>query len=118
MFKIEKEEGKNVLVAVEGKLDSEDYKKFVPDMEELIKKYNKINCVADLSELDSATPAALLEEVKLSHKYRDNIGRYAIVDPKPWLENIVEIATALSNAEVKTFPKGERQKAWDWIQGK
>lgn len=103
MFKILKEEGSNLMVEVEGTIDKEDYEKFLPTFENLVKKFGKLSCVIDFHGVESMTPAAMLEELKLSYKLRDNIGRYALVGPSSSLKSIIEMASKLSKGEIKIF---------------
>ena len=46
MFKLVKEEGNNIMVEVEGTIDKGDYEKFFPIIENLVKKYGKLNTLS------------------------------------------------------------------------
>lgn len=116
MFKLVKEEGNNIMTEVEGTVDKEDYEKFLPTFESLVKKFGKINCVVNFNAVESITPAAVLEELKLSYKLRNNVGRYALINPNSSLNAIIEMARTLNKGEIKIFDKGKNEEAWRWIQ--
>jgi Anti-anti-sigma regulatory factor (antagonist of anti-sigma factor) len=117
MFTITKEEKNHIMVEVHGKVDEADYKKLYPLLEHLVEKFGNISGVVKLSAIESMTSSAMFEEIKLCHKFRKNVKRWALVDPKPFLKQLIEIASSLTHAEVKIFDKGEEEKAWKWIQG-
>lgn len=116
MFKIVKEEKNNLMIEVQGTIEKADYEKVLPIFENLVKKFGNINCVIDFHAVESITPEAMLEELKLSYKFRDNLGRYALVNPNSSLKLLVEMASALTKGEIKIFDKGKNDEAWKWVQ--
>ncbi len=115
MFKILKQDKNNIMVEAHGKIDTDDYTNFLPTVEAIVQTFDKVNCVVDLTNVESISSAAMLDEIKLSYRFRDNVGRYAIINPSPTLNELISIVGALNKGKIKTFAKGEQERAWQWI---
>src|SRR5208283_5010459 len=69
-------------VHVSGKLHRQEYEKFVPDKERLIKQYGKIRVLMVMRDFHGWDTGALWEDIKWDAKHFNDVERVAIVGEK------------------------------------
>ena len=43
------------------------------------------------------------------------IDKYAVIGPKPWIRNLLELFNPLVSTEIRTFDASEEDAAWEWV---
>jgi hypothetical protein len=109
------EEGKNVFVTLHGKLESQDYDHFVPEVDRLTKKYGKIRMLVELVDFHGWTAGALWEDTKFAARHFSDIERLAIVGDQKWEKGMAVFCKPFTLASVRYFDRQEIDKARDWL---
>jgi len=99
-----------------GKLTEEDYAKFLPELEKLIKENGKISLFVELEDFRGWEPKAAWEDMKFGEEHDDDFKRIAIVGDKPWMKWMVAIGNAFTDTEIRYFDRDHSQQAWDWLR--
>jgi len=107
---------KTITLEVEGKLTEDDYKQFLPALEEVLKRLEKVKFLILLHNFKGWDARALLEDVKFDTKYRDHCGRIAIVGEHVWEEWATRFGNLFFPDEMKYFPASEEEAARDWLK--
>jgi hypothetical protein len=113
----EKAGGEVVEVTVTGKLDREDYHRFVPELERLIAEHGKIRVLMEVRDFHGWTAGALWEDTKFGFKHFQDIDRLAIVGEKGWEEGMAHFCKPFTTAEVRYFDREDAADAQAWIAG-
>jgi hypothetical protein len=100
-----------------GKLESLDYERFVPQVENLIEKHGKLDLLLVLEDFHGWTAGALWEDVKFDVKHFNDIRRLAIVGDKMWEKGMAAFCKPFTTAEVRFFPSEQLQSAELWVRG-
>jgi hypothetical protein len=106
---------KFVEMDLRGKLDREDYKKFVPELETLIKNRGKLRLLVHMHDFDGWTAGGVFEELKFDVKHFNDFERVAIVGDKKWEQRMSHISKPLTKAEVRFFPEAMKLEAQAWL---
>jgi hypothetical protein len=106
-----------VSVRVSDRLAKEDYEKFVPEMERLIKTHGKIRVLFDMYDFHGWTGEALWEDVKFDVKHFMDIERLAMVGEKRWQQWMSSFCRPFTTAEVRYFESSDVDRAREWIHG-
>lgn len=108
----------NVLeVHVTGKLELEDYQKFVPDSERLIQKYGKIRVLVVMQDFHGWNARALWEDIKWDVKHFNQVERVALVGEKKWQEGMAAFCKPFTTAKVRYFELAQLEEARVWVAG-
>jgi SpoIIAA-like len=96
----------NVLaVHVTGKLERQDYEKFVPDTERLIKQYGKIRVLMVMHDFHGWDAGALWEDIKWDAKHFNDVERVAIVGEKKWQEWLAALCKPFTRATMRYWDR-------------
>ncbi len=109
-------EGNVYAVRVSGKLSHEDYQKFLPDLEDLIKSDEKIALLIELDDFHGAEIAAVKDDFNFSLKYNEAFEKIAIVGEKKWHRWMTLLSIPFIKGEIKYFNRIDLQDAWDWLR--
>lgn len=99
-----------------GKLVDQDYKELIPQLEELIKQYGKIRFLMDMTEYESASIKAAIDDFMFDIKHDKDIERCVVVGNKAWEEWITKVSKYFMHGEIKYFDIHEIDKAWEWLK--
>src|SRR5579863_8238691 len=80
----EKNTTKVLAVRVSGKLTKEDYERFVPEFERLVKEHGKIRVLFEMTDFHGWEAGALWQDIKFDVKHFTDIERLAMVGDKKW----------------------------------
>jgi hypothetical protein len=111
------EQGKFVHLTVTGKLEKADYEVFVPQIEQQMEQYGKINMLVELVDFHGWTLGAAWEDTKFGVKHFSDIERLALVGDKTWEKGMAYFAKVFSLAKVHYFDVSEREQAVEWVRG-
>jgi SpoIIAA-like len=106
----------NVLeVHLTGKLEREDYEKFVPDSERLISQYGKIRVLMVMRDFHGWDARALWEDIKWDAKHFNQIERVAMVGDKKWQQWMAAFCKPFTTAKVRYFDHEKLEEARSWL---
>lgn len=108
--------GKLLIISVTGKLTGEDYKSFVPKVEELILKFGKIRVVFEMRDFHGWDAGALWEDIKFDIRHFSDIESLALVGDKKWEKGMSIFCKPFTKARIKYFDLSEIYKAYEWIR--
>jgi universal stress protein A len=109
-------EGNVYAVRVSGKLSHEDYQKFLPDLEDLIKSDEKIALLIELDDFHGAEMSAIKDDFNFSLKHNEAFEKIAIVGEKKWHRWMTLLSNPFIKGEIKYFNRIDLQDAWDWLR--
>lgn len=108
--------GKVLSVKVSEKLTKEDYEKFVPEVEGLIKNQGKIRILFHMHDFHGWTMGALWEDIKFDVKHFADIERLAMVGDRKWEAGMAAFCKPFTTAKIRYFDASEMEQARQWIE--
>jgi nucleotide-binding universal stress UspA family protein len=99
-----------------GTLTRDDYRKYLPRIEEAIRAHGKVSVLVHIEPLSGIKFGALWEELKFDLKHFRHFKRIALVGDKKWHEWSISFASHLTSAEGRYFPSTDLDEAWRWIR--
>ena len=102
-------------VKVSGKLDSEDYAKFVPELERLINEHGKIRFLFRMHDFEGWTLGALWQDTKFDIKHFKDIERLAMVGETKLQKAMATFCKPFTTAKIKYFDHSQAEDAEKWI---
>jgi hypothetical protein len=112
----EEKVGKKVLaIRASGKLSKEDYERFVPEVERLIKEEGKIRLLFEMRDFHGWEAGALWQDIKFDLKHFADIERLAMVGDKKWEEWMAKFCRPFTSAEILYFDQSQVEEARQWI---
>ncbi len=112
-----REEGKVLVVRASGKLAKQDYDRFEPEVERLIKANGKLRILLELHDFHGWQATALWEDIKFDMKHFRDIERLAIVGETKWEEGMAAFCKPFTSASIKYFDHTKEAEAKAWIAG-
>ena len=111
----EQEGGKVIVIKLAGKLTKQDYERFIPEIERLVKEHGKLRLLVEMHDFHGWTAGALWEDAKFDvHHFRD-IERLALVGEKAWEHGMAVFCKPFTTATVRYFDRSEANQAEAWI---
>ena len=101
-----------------GKLHDEDYKKFVPLVDDAIAKAGKIRLLAQFHDFHGWDAKALWDDIKFSATHCTKIERIALVGEKKWEAWMAKVCKPFTIAKIKYFDFAELDAAKTWLAEK
>lgn len=108
--------GKNLVVRASGKLSKQDYERFVPEVERLIKAHGKLRILLELHDFHGWEAAALWEDIKFDTKHFGDIERLAIVGESKWEQGMAAFCKPFTTAKIKYFDAAKEADAKAWLE--
>jgi hypothetical protein len=99
-----------------GKLHDEDYKHFVPVVEEAIKNQGKVRLLAHFQDFHGWDLHALWDDTKFATKHCTDVERIALVGDKLWEKWMATICKPFTMAKLRYFDAGDLEAAWQWLE--
>jgi hypothetical protein len=112
----EKAEGRILEVPVTGKLSREDYERFVPEIEKLIRRHGKIRLMFWMHDFHGWDVAALWEDIKFDARHFNDIERLAMVGETKWQQRMAAFCRPFTTAEIRYFDTYQLDEARAWLQ--
>jgi len=106
---------KVVSVHATGRLTKEDYKRFVPEIETMVKEKGKIRVLFEMHDFHGWKAGALWEDIKFDLKHFADIERLAIVGEKRWERGMAAFCRPFTSAKIKYFDRSLINKARVWV---
>lgn len=105
-----------VTVQVTGKLVKEDYERFVPEFERLLRQHGKLRVMFDMIDFHGWELSAAWEDCKFAiHHFRD-IERIAMVGEKKWQQGMATFCKPFTSAAIRYFDHTEAAEAGEWLE--
>jgi hypothetical protein len=108
-------EGKVIEITLSGKLERADYDRFVPEVNQLVRKHRKINLVFRMIDFHGWSAGALWEDLKFDLKHFNHIHRLAIVGETWWEKGMAQFCRPFTTATVRYFDADRAGEARDWV---
>jgi hypothetical protein len=109
-------DGKILTLRMSGKLAKEDYQKFVPKVEQLIKKHGKIRVLCQMHDFHGWQMGAMWEDIKFDVKHFGDIERLAMVGDKKWEAGMAAFCKPFTTAKIHYFDESKLSEAQEWIR--
>ena len=117
MIKILKESsGKIVGFSLRGRLEDEDYKTFVPQLESVIEREGKVRFLAYFHVFYGWKLHAAWDDMVFGAKHYGDVEKIAMVGEEKWQEWMAKIRKPFTRATVKYFDAAEIEQAWAWLR--
>jgi len=111
----EQEHGRVVEVRVEGKLTTNDYETFVPEVERLIGQHGKLRVLFDMQDFHGWSAGALWEDIKFDLKHFRDIDRLALVGERKWEAGMATFCRPFTTATIRYFDRAQADDARRWL---
>src|SRR6516164_5477872 len=98
-----------------GKLHDEDYKKFVPMVDEAIAKSGKVRILAQFHDFKGWDMHALWDDIKFSTTHCTKIERIALVGEKTWEKWMSTVCKPFTMAKIRYFEATDIEAAKSWL---
>jgi hypothetical protein len=108
--------GRILIIHASGKLEKQDYERFAPEVERLIREHGKVRVLLELSDFHGWTAGALWQDVKFDVKHFKDIERLAIVAETKWEKGMAQFCRPFTTAQVRYFEHGQADAARRWIE--
>lgn len=109
--------GKVMEIHLNGTLTKEDYARFVPDTEEMIRQHEKINMLIMMDDFHGWDAGALWEDIKWDAKHFNHVERIAVVGDQKWQKWMTTFCKPFTTAKVRYFDHGQVPEARAWLGG-
>ncbi len=113
----EKTYGRVMEIHLNGTLTKEDYARFVPDTEEMIRQHEKINMLIIMDDFHGWDAGALWEDIKWNAKHFNHVERIAVVGDQKWQKWMTGFCKPFTTAKVRYFDHGQMPEARGWLGG-
>jgi hypothetical protein len=101
-----------------GKLHDEDYKTFVPMVDQAIAKDGKVRILAVFHDFHGWDAHALWDDIKFSTTHCTKIERIALVGEKAWEKGMAAVCKPFTMAKIRYFDTSELDAAEAWLAEK
>lgn len=116
-LEVRETDGGNVLeVHVSGKLTTEDYERFSPEVERMIGQHGKIRVLLDMHDFHGWSAGALWQDSKFNIKHFKDIERLAMVGEKAWEKGMSTFCKPFTTATVRYFERSQEEEARRWVK--
>ena len=112
-----KDEVKTISLKLSGTVSKMDYQRFVPEIEDLIRKHGKINVLMVMEDFHGWDIDALWEDLKFDFKHYKDVNRIAMVGEKIWQKGMSIVCKPFTSAEIRYFEPHEIERARMWLEG-
>ena len=102
---------------VDGPIHDVDVKTVLPALNEKFDAHEKINVLVRMKNWAGFELTAVLNDELFKTKYKalSKVDRYAVVGPKPWMRNFLELIDPLFSTKTRVFDAGDEEAAWEWV---
>lgn len=113
----ENDESKVLEVQVTGKLTHDDYQRFTPTFERLVKQHGKIRVLFNMVDFHGWEAGALWDDIKFDVKHFSDIERLAMVGDKKWEKGMSAFCRPFTTAKIQYFDAAAIEEARAWLEG-
>ncbi len=99
-------------VKASGRLTAEDYKNFLPQLEERIRRQSPILLFVDMSDFEGWETKAAWDDLKFGLAHDLDFARIGVVTDKKWLQWMIRTSNIFFSAEMRWFTDKEEALRW------
>jgi len=100
---------------ISGPIEQTDLDAVAVAFDQKLERHPRLRIYAEVQDLGKITPAALLEDLRLSMRHFRDVEREAIVADAGWLALLARAGDLFPGIEVRQFSWLEKDKALAWI---
>jgi hypothetical protein len=106
-----------VAFEITGQVGDAEITTLAAAMRDAFKTHERINMLAKMSGYTGFDLAAFLNEDLYTVKLKGlmKVEKYAVVDPRPWIRNWIELVNPLFKVDARIFDVAEENAAWEWV---
>jgi hypothetical protein len=112
----EQANGKILEIDLTGRLTKEDYQRFVPEIERLIKQHGKVRMLVNMHDFHGWTGAAMWQDIEFDFRHFRDIERLAMVGEKAWEHGMAVFCKPFTTATIEYFDRSNREEAEAWVR--
>jgi hypothetical protein len=99
-----------------GRLHDDDYKAFVPLVDNAIAKSGKVRLLAQFHDFHGWDAKALWDDIKFSTTHCTKIKKIALVGEKTWEKWMAKVCIPFTMAKIKYFDVTQLDTARKWLE--
>lgn len=103
-------------MSINGTLERSDYDQFVPEIEERIHPYVKIDLLLELSDFHGSSSGAMWEVTKFGIHHFNDIRKLAVIGDRQRELCLADFTKAFTTAGVRYFDISRYQEASKWLR--
>ncbi len=102
---------------VNGRIIEQDIENAVKEIKLAFERHDKINVLVRMKNFGGFDLMAVLNDdlYRVKHKALSKVDRYAVVGPRPWMRNFLELIAPAFNVKIRMFGASEEDAAWEWV---
>jgi len=102
---------------VDGPIRETDVKTAVRGLNEAFEGHKKINVLARMKNWAGFELLSVLSDELFRVKYASlsKVDKYAVVGPRPWMRNFLELLNPLFSTKIRVFDANDEAEAWEWV---
>jgi hypothetical protein len=104
-------------VRLTGKLERDDYRRFVPEFEKLFRSQGKVSILVEMVDFHGWDAGALWEDLKFDLKHFSHVEQIAMVGDRDWQKTMSLFCKPFTTARVRYFDATEIDLARAWLEG-
>jgi len=102
-------------IKAEGVLTDDDYKEFLPQLEEFIRREGPISAYVDIEDFKGWKARAAWDDLKFGIAHDIDFKRIAVVGSGSWQQWLIRVTNIFFAADMRFFQADEKDKAMDWL---
>ncbi len=111
----ELDDGKFIEVQASGKLTTEDYRQFVPEVEHAIQRKGRLRILFDMRDFHGWNTGGLWQDIKFDLRHFADIERLALVGEKRWQKWMAGACRPFTRAKIRYFDHEAANEARYWL---
>jgi hypothetical protein len=110
------EDGRILVINLTGKLTKDDYERFIPEIERLVRQHGKLRMLVQMHDFHGWTAGALWQDIKFDLKHFRDVERLALVGEKAWEHGMAVFCKPFTTAAIRYFDRSQADQAEAWIR--
>lgn len=113
-------DGQLLVIHLNGKLTREDYQRYLPEIDRLIKQQptDKLSMLVEMRDFHGWGAGAFWDDLRFALGHYRNFERLAMVGEKTWQKAMSRFCEPFTSATIRYFDHDDVRAARDWVQGK
>ncbi|GAB3844217.1 SpoIIAA family protein [Nesterenkonia populi] len=109
-----------VSIRARGKVEKQEWQQVTKTVEEALSQHEQVSLYANLSELESMSAGAIIEDLRTSLKNlttMDQVGRLAVVTDSAWVDTMIKASEKIfSDLDAQVFSQDQDAEARQWVE--
>jgi universal stress protein A len=99
-----------------GKLTHDDYQRFLPTLEAILREEGPISLLLELENFHGWELEAAKDDYEFARTHLDSFRRIAIIGDRGWERWLALMAKPFTDIKVRFFTRDQLTEAWDWVR--